>query len=190
MVQKPVHVLFLSTENSARSLIGETLLRDFGGGRVRSFSAGMEPNGQMIPMVEQLLKAKGYDTAGLFSKTHKLFMEDGAPDIDLVISISAPDENQPVLGPLGALRVHWQMPSLHTLKTSSNQKMFIKAIYKQLEDSICQALQPSWGGLSVHDIQRLFERVGPVPLRSVKPDETIFPEYYFNDIFGTELALT
>ena len=189
MAQKPVHILFLSTANSARSLIAETLLRDFGGGRVRSFSAGTQPDGQMLPMVDQFLEDKGYDTAGLFSKTHKLFMEDGAPDIDLVISISAPDENQPVLGPLGALRVHWQMPSLHRLKTSSNQKMFIKAIYKQLEDSICQALQPSWDGLSVRDVQRLFERVGPVPLRGGKPDEMILPEYYFNDIFGTELAL-
>ncbi|WP_085907450.1 hypothetical protein [Kiloniella majae] len=189
MAQKPVHILFLSTANSARSLIAETLLRDFGGGRVRSFSAGTQPDGQMLPMVDQFLEAKGYDTAGLFSKTHKLFMEDGAPDIDLVISISAPDENQPVLGPLGALRVHWQMPSIHALKASSDQKNFIRTIYKQLEDSICQALQPSWDGLSVRNVQRLFEQVGPVTQNSDKSYDAIVPERYFGDFAGTELAL-
>ncbi|WP_053005594.1 arsenate-mycothiol transferase ArsC [Kiloniella spongiae] len=189
MVHKPVHILFLSTANSVRSLIAETLLRDFGGGRVRSFSAGTQPDGQMLPMVEQFLDAKGYDTAGLFSKTHKLYMEDGSPDIDLVISMSAPDENQPVLGPLGALRVHWKMPSVYSLKASSDQKTFIKAIYKQLEDSICRALQPSWDGLSVRDVQRLFEQVGPETHSSDKPHKTIIPECYIGDFSGTELAL-
>ncbi|WP_120497892.1 low molecular weight phosphatase family protein [Kiloniella sp. EL199] len=189
MAQKPVHILFLSAANSARSLIAETLLRDFGGGRVRAFSAGTQPDGQMLPMVEQLLQTKGYDTAGLFSKTHKLFMEDGAPDIDLVISMSAPDENELVLGPLGALRVHWQMPGINALKTSSDQKNFIKTIYKQLEDSICQVLQPSWDGLSVRDVQCLFERVGPVTKNSNKPYNEIFPAPYFGDFTGTELAL-
>ncbi|WP_421783029.1 hypothetical protein [Kiloniella litopenaei] len=189
MAQKPVHVLFLSTANSARSLIAETLLRDFGGGRVRTFSAGTQPDGQMLPLVEEFLEAKGYDTAGLFSKTHKLFMEDGAPDIDLVISISASDENGPVLGPLGALRVHWQMPSIHALKASSDQKRFIKIIYKQLEDSICQALQPSWDGLSARDVQRLFEQVGPVTQQGNKLDNEFVPERYFGDFTGTELAL-
>ncbi|MFD2204508.1 hypothetical protein [Kiloniella antarctica] len=161
MVSQPLHVLFLSTANTARSLMSEVLLRDLAGGRAHCFSAGTTPVGTICPDVERYLSKKGYETAGLFSKTLQLFLEDGAPHIDLVVTVSACDERMPVLGPLGALRVHWEMPSIIDISSSAERKSMVKASYKALEDCIFQVLQPSWDGLTAREVQKLFERVQP-----------------------------
>lgn len=175
MLSQPLHVLFLSTANTARSLMSEALLRDLAGGRVRCFSAGTNPVGTIFPEVEKLLCDKGYETAGLFSKPLQLFMEEGAPHTDLVITVCAPDEHMPVLGPLGALRVHWELPSIIDISSLEAQRSVIKASYKALEDSIRQVLQPSWEGLTGRGIQKLFERVTPSDLPHLAK-ENIIPE--------------
>ena len=175
MVSQPLHVLFLSTANTARSLMSEVVLRDLAGGRARCFSAGTTPVGTICPEVEKFLSKKGYETAGLFSKTLQLFLEDGAPHIDLVVTVSARDERMPVLGPLGALRVHWEMPSIIDISSSAERKSAVKASYKALEDCIFQVLQPSWEGLTVREVQKLFERVQPKILSPI-PNNTTIPE--------------
>jgi arsenate reductase len=45
MTKKVFNMLFVSTDNSVRSIIAETLLNQAGKGRFRAFSAGSQPTG-------------------------------------------------------------------------------------------------------------------------------------------------
>jgi Low molecular weight phosphotyrosine protein phosphatase len=49
-------ILFLCTGNSARSILAESLLKHWGRGKFRAFSAGSFPKGQVHPMAVELLK--------------------------------------------------------------------------------------------------------------------------------------
>jgi protein-tyrosine-phosphatase/DNA-binding MarR family transcriptional regulator len=61
-------VLFLCTENSARSQIAEALLRHLTQGRIEAYSAGSHPT-SVHPLARQVLEAQGISTEGLRSKS-------------------------------------------------------------------------------------------------------------------------
>ncbi len=79
--------LFLCARNSARSIIAEAVLRQIGGGRFVAYSAGSEPAAAPMPAVLDRLKALGYDTAGLASKSWSRFAGHDAPRMDFVIAM-------------------------------------------------------------------------------------------------------
>ena len=59
------NVLFLCTQNSARSIIAEALLQKIGKGHFNAYSAGSEPAAQPMPEVIERLKALGHDVSHL-----------------------------------------------------------------------------------------------------------------------------
>lgn len=61
-------VLFLCNANSARSLMGEALLRHLAGDRFEAFSAGSEPD-HPHELTLATLSKQGIDTQGLASKS-------------------------------------------------------------------------------------------------------------------------
>lgn len=87
MTDKIFNVLFLCTGNSARSVIAESLLNVLGKDRFRAYSAGSHPSGKVQPMAAELAAKIGYDTAQLRSKSWDEFSGDGAPQMDLVITV-------------------------------------------------------------------------------------------------------
>lgn len=86
---KPLHVLFLCTHNSARSILAEALLNHIGHGKFKAFSAGSSPaeNQTPNPLAIATLQKAGISTAGLTSKSWDVFAAPDAPHMDLVITV-------------------------------------------------------------------------------------------------------
>jgi protein-tyrosine-phosphatase/DNA-binding transcriptional ArsR family regulator len=105
------NVLFLCTGNSARSIIGESIINRVGMGRFRGFSAGSQPAGQVNPHALALLTKMNYSTEGLRSKNWDEFAEPGAPQMDFVFTVcdNAANEVCPIW-PGQPMSAHWGVP--------------------------------------------------------------------------------
>ena len=87
MSHQPFNVLFLCTGNSARSILAESLLNQWGRGRFVGYSAGSHPKGEVHPIALELLKNMKVPTTGLHSKSWDEFAALGAPQMDFVITV-------------------------------------------------------------------------------------------------------
>jgi len=87
MSTRTYNVLFLSTQNNARSIMAEALLNAVGGGRFRAFSAGSHPVGKLNPFAVEQIKALDHALTGLRSKSWDEFSAPGGPEMDFVITL-------------------------------------------------------------------------------------------------------
>ncbi|MFC6635671.1 arsenate reductase ArsC [Microbulbifer taiwanensis] len=89
-------VLFLCVGNSARSQMGEALLRHQAGEHFEVYSAGTAPE-DVDPRAIEALDKQGVSTAGLYSKPIEVFAEQ---EFDFVITLcnKAHRECQPLAG--------------------------------------------------------------------------------------------
>lgn len=102
------NVLFVCTANSARSVLGEALLRHLGAGAFQTFSAGSIPRGSVNPDALTCLKRHGLQAEGFRSKSWDEFAGPEAPKMDMIVTVcdSAAGEACPVW-PGHPLVVHW-----------------------------------------------------------------------------------
>jgi arsenate reductase (thioredoxin) len=85
MKSDPYKVLILCTGNSARSIIGEYLLRSKGKGRFTTYSAGATPTGKVNPLALWVLKEHyGIDASDARSKSWDEFRD---MKFDFVITV-------------------------------------------------------------------------------------------------------
>jgi len=132
------NVLFLCTGNSARSIIGEVLLKHWGGDRFNAFSAGSFPKLEVNPMTLNLLRSLKLPTDGLRSKSWYEFTKPDAPVMDFVITVcdQAANEVCPIW-PGQPITAHWGIPDPAAVGGSDAERMAaFKEAYRRLDARI------------------------------------------------------
>ncbi len=98
-----IRVLFLCSDNSARSQIAEGLLRHLGGPRFDAHSAGTSPRAEVHPMAVQAMAYQGVDIRSQVPKDLKTYADQ---TFDWVITLcERAREDCPIMP--GAETVHW-----------------------------------------------------------------------------------
>lgn len=98
------HIVFVCVENSCRSQMAEAWARHLGRGRVRAWSAGSRPSGEVNPLARQVMRERGIDLTEAVSKGFEAL-----PEVtwDVVVTMGCGDQC-PWL-PARA-RVNWDIP--------------------------------------------------------------------------------
>lgn len=120
---RPFNALFLCTGNSARSILGESLLNHLGKGHFVAYSAGSHPKGKVHPLALEILREAGLPVAGLRSKSWDEFAVPGAPAMDFIITVcdSAASEACPIW-PGKPMTAHWGLPDPAVAKGSDAER--------------------------------------------------------------------
>ena len=95
MSERTYRVLFLCTDNAARSIMAEAILNQRGHGRFLAFSAGSHPASEVHPVALQQLQDSRLQTEGLRSKSWDEFTQPGAPPVDFVFTLCEEAAREP-----------------------------------------------------------------------------------------------
>lgn len=111
MSDKVYNVLFICTQNSARSILAEGLLNSMGRGGFQAYSAGSQPAGAVNPLALKTLERLHISTEGCRSKDWAEFARPAAPQMDFVFTVcdNAAGEVCPVW-PGQPMTAHWGVP--------------------------------------------------------------------------------
>ena len=105
MENKPYKFLFLCTGNSARSIIGEYLLRRLGGERFQVFSAGAFPTGKVNPFAIMVLNDfYNIDATAARSKSWEEFKD---IEFDFVVTVCDNARETCPVWPGQPIVAHW-----------------------------------------------------------------------------------
>ena len=153
-------VLFLCTGNSARSILGEYLLRAMDP-RFETFSAGAEPTGRVHPMALQVLReVYDIDAGDAASKSWQTVAD---VDFDVVITVcDHARDTCPILPGSTALQAHWGSPDPARAEGDEAETAFRRVaaqIHRRLE-RFCALL---WERLERGELAEQLRRIGAEP---------------------------
>lgn len=136
-MSKPFNVLVLCTGNSARSILGEALFNHLGSGRVRAYSAGSRPTGQINPVALETLAKYGLAFPDARSKSWDEFSTPGAPEIDFIFTVcgNAAQETCPVW-PGHPTTAHWGIPDPAHVEPVEARRAAFEEAYQSLRNRV------------------------------------------------------
>lgn len=86
-MSKTYNVLFICSGNSARSIMGESIMNFHSKGEFKAHSAGFQPRGEIMPQTLFLLRQLSMPTDHLRSKHVSEFTAPDAPKMDFVFTV-------------------------------------------------------------------------------------------------------
>jgi arsenate reductase len=120
MESKPYKFLFLCTGNSARSILGEYLLRHMGGSRFQVYSAGSFPTGKVNPLAVQILKdVYNIDASDARSKSWEEFND---IEFDFVVTVCDNARETCPVWPGQPIVAHWSSPDPAAVEGTDAEK--------------------------------------------------------------------
>ena len=122
-------VLFICTHNSARSQMAEGLLRNLGGNRFESYSAGTEATLVRPPAMRAMAEI-GIDITGQSSKTLTRYLSEPFDEVITVCDAAA--QACPVF-PGAKRQQHWSFPDPSQAQGSEQEQL---AVYRSVRDAI------------------------------------------------------
>jgi arsenate reductase (thioredoxin) len=152
----PYKVLILCTGNSARSIIGEYLLKLKGKGRFESFSAGSNPTGTVNPLALWVLKDRyGIDASGARSKSWSEFKDE---KFNFIITVCDNAREACPVWPGHPVIAHWGSPDPASLKgTEAEKKWLFVQVASQIArrvELLCALPDSELGKLEIGSIGR------------------------------------
>lgn len=116
--EPPLRVLFLCTENSARSLMAEALLRHLSHGSIEACSAGSQPALCIHPLAVRAMNAVGLDMNQQYPKHVDAFQ---GRHFDAIITVCDRMRETCPAFPDDAERIHWSFPDPAVVKGSEEE---------------------------------------------------------------------
>ncbi len=121
--KRPISLLFVCVGNSCRSQMAEALAKHLGQGRVRAWSAGSHPLGEIVPLTFDVLKEKGISLDGQWSKGLK---DVSVAEMDIVVGMGCEVVCPVPVGFKGRV-IEWNIPDPYGREI---------AFYRSVRDSI------------------------------------------------------
>lgn len=116
----PFKILFLCTGNSARSILGEYLIRQAAPGRFDSSSAGAKPTGRVNPLIIRYLSDRWkIDASDARSKSWEEFKK---TTFDFVITVCDNARESCPIWPGQPIVAHWGLPDPAFFEGSDEEK--------------------------------------------------------------------
>ena len=162
MSERVVHILFLCTGNSARSIMAEVILTHLGGARFTASSAGSHPKGTVHPLALETLQSMGLPVDGLRSKSWQEFAQPDTPPLDIIVTVcdAAAGEVCP-LWPGKPITAHWGVEDPAAFQgTEDAQRVKFREVALILRRRIEQFLCLPLATLDRRTIQAKLQEIG------------------------------
>jgi arsenate reductase (thioredoxin) len=130
-----LRVLFLCTGNSARSIMGEALLRYYASDHFEVYSAGLDPKG-INPYTIRVMNEIGLDVSGGRSTDVMEYL--GKVHMGYVITVCSNAEERCPIFPFGTQRLHWPFEDPAAFEGPDDAKL---AKFREVRDLIDQRLR-------------------------------------------------
>jgi arsenate reductase len=134
-------VLFLCTQNSARSQMAEALLRKHGGDRFEAYSAGVSAAEEIHPYTIQVMEEIGVDMSGHRAKGLREYM--GKMHFGYLIIVCArAEENCPTVFPGVGIRFSWLFEDPRRFEGTEEEKLEkFREVRDKIEERILNWLE-------------------------------------------------
>jgi len=162
MDEPVVHVLFLCTGNSARSIMAEALMNHLGQGTCAAYSAGSHPTGCVHPLTLVTLQAMGLPVEGLRSKSWEEFARPGASLVDYILTVcdNAAGEVCPIW-PGQPITAHWGVEDpAACVGTEAEQRQKFYEVAQQLRRRIERFLRLPLATLDTTTMRTMLQEIG------------------------------
>lgn len=117
----PLRVLFLCTENSARSQMAEALLWHLSHGTIEVCSAGSQPAERVHPFAKRLMESRGLDMS---QARPKHFGEFAGQQFDAIVTVCDRVREVCPVFPDDPERIHWSFPDPALVEGSEETRSY------------------------------------------------------------------